>query len=372
MHTGGENQSRDPPRLAARFWDEFSGKQTLLDKFFLGKKAALGPSVPLSAPSQASSSLTPVAVSTSAAASTHSSHFADQLAKSPPPSLAPPTERLESTLPSDSSSISPTFTAAECPSPITVPPAYTPLTSATITLTHPPSSESTIRSQGKRPSTDDGLSGSKKQKLQKKGDSKIKETGKSTGKGKQTGQMQLSSFFAKPKPATPSSKTPLSTPQSSRLSKSASPSDLHSNEPPDLDADYRLALALSQESSTSQSNSSSSRVESEKKKQAWTSLLAPLPPPKCVVHREPAKEFTVNKPGPNKGKAFFICSRYVYAILHLLQPFDRNDYLLSRPVGPGYDKGKAERLREHVDSTWRCDFFKWKTDVWAERRREER
>ena len=33
------------------------------------------------------------------------------------------------------------------------------------------------------------------------------------------------------------------------------------------------------------------------------------------------------------------------------------------PVGPGYDKGRSERPREQVDHHWRCDFFKWSSDV---------
>jgi AP endonuclease-2 len=39
-------------------------------------------------------------------------------------------------------------------------------------------------------------------------------------------------------------------------------------------------------------------------------------------------------------------------------------------VGPGYDKGKAERLREEVDPTWKCDFFKWSSDVKLEMTRK--
>ena len=32
-------------------------------------------------------------------------------------------------------------------------------------------------------------------------------------------------------------------------------------------------------------------------------------------------------------------------------------------VGPGYDKGKAERLREEVDHRYKCNFFKWASQV---------
>ena len=34
-----------------------------------------------------------------------------------------------------------------------------------------------------------------------------------------------------------------------------------------------------------------------------------------------------------------------------------------RPVGPGYDRGKAERLREEVNPQYKCNFFKWASDV---------
>ena len=46
----------------------------------------------------------------------------------------------------------------------------------------------------------------------------------------------------------------------------------------------------------------------------------------------------MNKPGPNKGKTFYLCVR---------------------PVGPGYDKGRHERLREEVDHQYKCNFFMW-------------
>ena len=45
--------------------------------------------------------------------------------------------------------------------------------------------------------------------------------------------------------------------------------------------------------------------------------------------------------------------------LHLVLSLTRS----FRPVGPGYDKGKGERLREEVDRRYRCDFFKWSSDV---------
>ncbi|KAJ1306827.1 hypothetical protein OPQ81_007813 [Rhizoctonia solani] len=77
-------------------------------------------------------------------------------------------------------------------------------------------------------------------------------------------------------------------------------------------------------------------------KDAWSQLMRPIEPPRCNVHDVPTKELTVNKAGPNKGKKFFICSM---------------------PMGPGYDSGKSTRLREEVDPRYRCNFFKWASDV---------
>jgi len=47
---------------------------------------------------------------------------------------------------------------------------------------------------------------------------------------------------------------------------------------------------------------------------SWSAIFTTILPPLCNVHGELAKEFCVNKPGPNKGKTLI---------------------LFSRPVGPG-------------------------------------
>ncbi|KAI8922144.1 Endonuclease/exonuclease/phosphatase [Powellomyces hirtus] len=52
----------------------------------------------------------------------------------------------------------------------------------------------------------------------------------------------------------------------------------------------------------------------------WRTLLNKPPPPVCY-HREPAKQFTVNKPGINRGRSFYLCAR---------------------PVGPEHDPRMAE------------------------------
>ena len=32
-------------------------------------------------------------------------------------------------------------------------------------------------------------------------------------------------------------------------------------------------------------------------------------------------------------------------------------------MGPGYDKGRGARLRAEVDHAYKCDFFKWASEV---------
>ncbi|KAJ6517877.1 Endonuclease/exonuclease/phosphatase [Mycena vitilis] len=197
--------------------------------------------------------------------------------------------------------------------------------------TQPPEDRQSSRSQASSSSPASSSAPAKrKRNPQEPVASSSKKPKKDVSKPAIAGQTNLASFFSKPDPS--SSKSDTSKPK-------LSAADL-------LDADYKLALSLSQESSPPRASGSQSNGESKK---AWTTLLAPVKPPLCEVHGEPTKELTVNKPGPNKGKNFFICAR---------------------PVGPGYDKGKTERRREEVDPAWKCDFFKWTSDVRLEMTRK--
>ena len=236
---------KEPPRLAAKFWNEYSGKQTLLETFF-GKQL-----VDTQSPDESS---TPSLVS-------DTSIVAEPIAKPP---LSPSSKSHD-------------------------------LTSSLSTPASPAS---------KRKITVETASSSKKLKLKNEiAKPKVKNPGKST----------IASFFSQPK-----SRNTQTTASSSTVSKakdkavgtqSLADNDIAPSDDltqADEDADYRLALLLSSQDSIP--SSSQGRPEKETK-QAWNNLLAPIQPPKCLVHREPAKEFTVNKQGPNKGKKFFICSR---------------------------------------------------------------
>lgn len=278
LPAGGNRE--DPPRLAARRWEEYSGKQTLLSTFF-GKGNKL---------------------------------------RSPSNSPLSPTSDTQ--LPREHSEVAqPDRTQHTV---IVPPPTHPSLSSresactSTGQLLVPSLQSNPISSRQIEPTAS-----SAKRKLS---DSAAKKVPKKL-KG---GQSKLSSFFAQPSVSLPCNQ------------------EFSSGDIADhwdyIDSDYQLALELSAslENPLSQGSLTSATPSASQSKAAWSQLMAPVQPPNCLIHGEPAKEHTVNKPGPNKGKTFFLCSR---------------------PVGPGYDKGKNERLREEVDHRYRCNFFKWTCDV---------
>ncbi|KAJ7058091.1 Endonuclease/exonuclease/phosphatase [Mycena amicta] len=279
---------QDLPRIAAKFWDEY--KQRLLSTFFTSKAASPSPLI-------SSSSGTP--------------------------------EHTNATSPNASLNVS---AAAQISAPAAE-------TSSIPTPKYSAKRESDID----EPVASSSQPPSKKPKL-----NKDKDKDKSAPKAK-NGQTSLASFFAKPSALSLSSSKIRTKDKGKGKAREEAVIDCDdptssstTNTDIDLDADYQLALKLSQDCASPESPPTNKNIEAK----AWGRLLAPPAPPLCAVHGEPAKALTVTKTGPNKGKAFFICSR---------------------PVGPGYDAGKATRRRSEVDDQWRCDFFKWASDA----RREE-
>lgn len=270
-----DGDKREPPRIAAKYWDEFSGKQRLLSTFF-GKKSEVPP-VP-SLRSLASVPIIPVA------ASSHKSPSTD--------------------LPSvDTHEASSQFV----PSTQHEPRGSTPSPA-------PESSREAI-SRPTKP-RESSHSAPKRKKMQ--ADSNYPAQATKKQKTQKSGQTKLSSFFGNPVDTSP---PPISTSNALRhlnMEDVDSPKDeqpivsTNTSDTPDVDepslsqiqADYDLAqqLSSSQEVTASSASSTGDR-------KAWSQLFAPIQPPKCTIHAEPAKEFKVNKPGPNKGKTFFICSR---------------------------------------------------------------
>ncbi|KAJ3733397.1 Endonuclease/exonuclease/phosphatase [Lentinula guzmanii] len=330
--TSGQIQTKDreTPRLATRFWDEYSGKQRLLASFFNARSA--GDRM------KTNKLATPMPKSNNLDSTSGNSESALSLLDATTSQLA---TSLSSTLSQSSAHISsseaPTRTSTSSPSN-SFKKRKTAPSSSSSPATIAPSHSSILQHK------------QKKQKLEKD----LKEV-------KKPGQSKLSSFFvassisrgeSNPKGSMNSTVRPTRTISVQELAETETnividltSSDqrdgaVHSVAEEDNDEDLRRAIQLSLSQTNSSFSSSSSSQE------AWKSLLKPPEPPKCLVHNEIAKEFRVNKPGVNKGRSFWVCSR---------------------PVGPGYDKGHSERPREEVDSRWKCNFFVWSSDLGAKR-----
>lgn len=110
-------------------------------------------------------------------------------------------------------------------------------------------------------------------------------------------QASISSFFAKPKPKTPA---PTPKPSTSKV-KGKGKTKAEPEPPVDLD----LEEDVEEEDVEAMIEASQASAE------AWSSLFKPPPVPKCEGHGEPCKQWTVNKPGPNKGRVFWLCARCV-------------------------------------------------------------
>jgi AP endonuclease 2 len=304
MHMGVDAAKREPPRLAAKYWPEFQGKQTLMSSFFTKRttEASAPPTVP---PSNELSALA----------------TAFDILDTQPPSLS-----VEEKPPQLSSTSQPETEPSSTPTPLS--PA---LSQASL---GPPqeSHESRKRSRA----TNSAATGTSKPK-------KLK-----------AGQSKLSSFFIKP---TTSTTAPRKVPSDRAGSWTTSTSEIidlcedsEETSPPSPFPTITSEIRLPAEDSSSSSSSFSQGKENDNNEgsnagggvTSWSALFTPIPPPLCTIHGEPAKEFRVNKPGPNKGRKFYLCAR---------------------PVGPGYDKGRSERLREEVNHQYKCNFFMWSRDA---------
>lgn len=303
----------EPPRLAARRWDEFSGKQTLLSSFFAKgeKMTATATASDTTHDSQPPGSPPPYSSHASAILSTDTApQFSDAVPSDQAHVQDPDFIHTSDSLPflTSSTGSGPT------------PQSLTPMPSPSESGGDP---EKKRIAPLKRRSTDPPTAvASKPSKKQKK--DKGMYPGSDVGSG--SGQRTIAAFFA---PSQSQSQPPSRFPPQSSKSQRQPQSTLQtewnaSGDPPllssdgnhvtdHLETDYQLALRLasSQEADPLPLISSTADGSSSNSKAAWCQLMAPIQPPSCTVHGEPAKEYTVNKPGPNKGKTFFICSRYV-------------------------------------------------------------
>ncbi|GAA5922359.1 hypothetical protein JCM1841_003082 [Sporobolomyces salmonicolor] len=292
MNSGRSKQDPPPPPpgFAARFYDEFSGKQRQLSSWF-GKRGGVSPPQP-PAKSTSAPSASPQTVSASAPEASTCS-------------LQPPTSNLFS------SSQSP---ASNCAS-------------------------------------GNGSSS-------KKGKGKAKEEEETPQVEKRTGQRSLASFLRPPPSPEPLKKKRKKSVSKSKTSSppAASPPARSSSQPAAFtsaaspkcvsratrDEDDDIIILDDQEDLVASATASYSTAEvNAQAVSAWSAMLAPKSAPLCDGHNEPSKLLTVNKPGINKGRRFYLCAR---------------------PVGPGYDKGKGQ-AKINVNPEYRCDFFEWETNV---------
>ncbi|KZT64496.1 DNase I-like protein [Daedalea quercina L-15889] len=271
-----QQEGMQPPRIAAKYWEELAGKQTMLSSFFGKRDIQQSPPADASPPNDI-----PIPLSQSSSSST-----AD-----------PPAGSQHSSTPSHSQ------------------------TRATPKATAP--RQAPAASTKRKPVDQASGASSKKRK-------------------RDASQSNISSFFGKPSTSKSPSKEVIFVDDDETAPSTPYTVCAVAVVEDQIDSDYRLARELSMSEASAVENEPSSSPAPSGSKTAWAGLFAPLKPPNCTVHNEPTKLWTVNKPGPNKGKKFYLCSR---------------------PVGPGYDKGKGERPREEVNHEYRCNFFKWASEV---------
>ena len=100
----------------------------------------------------------------------------------------------------------------------------------------------------------------------------------------------------------------------------------------------------------------------------WSKLLTKKPPPLCSLHREPCRQWAVNKAGPNKGRHFYLCSRPVGPSNETLEMQARQlKQEIDAAAGSVDESALAEKVQQRDEilkilsgvNPYRCDYFKW-------------
>lgn len=275
---------RKAPALATSAWPEFSGRR--IQSFFAPKPSST-PS-PSPAPNAQQS---PSPISSSAISST----IVEPLASDPPSKTASPSLSLQNT-----------------------------------TSTPAPVNRKELKAETKKATPS----------------KKITER-KSSASAKSNGQTNLRSFFSQPKTQPESQNNESSTEDQTIESfgndtiastSTTNPISSPSKEQPSPSPD----LSKGEGADSFDETNSADRVTSAL---AWGSIFAPKQPPLCYTHQEPARAWTVNKPGPNHGRKFWMCSR---------------------PVGSGGTGNPNDDLK------YRCSFWKWDSDIRARQSKLDR
>jgi AP endonuclease-2 len=314
MNPGREPESSppDPPKFAARFFDEFSGKQKLLSSFFI-KRSTNGGGCATVVDQQSKVSEPTLQDARNALLSAAAELSGDP---SPTPDSEPTLEDARRALAStaeeagsNQSSASPISIATESKtSSSTQPVPQVEPVAVQMPLSRSQSIQSTSESRPrplKRTSSDLKSSNSK-------------------GKEKLKGQQTLAAFIKRPA-SKPKGEKEASTSQSSSNGAANDLSRTGSAELISIDIDSQDSakpvepppplsqLSEAAESSQLAAGDFKTNFNTPSTSAAWSSLLTPKAIPRCTMHGDPAKEWTVSKPGPNKGRKFWLCSRGVGA-----------------------------------------------------------
>ncbi|GAA6058522.1 hypothetical protein JCM10212_006961 [Sporobolomyces blumeae] len=293
----------EPPAFAAKFFNEFSGKQQLLSSFF-GKGAAIPASTVKSAPPSvspqpvASTSKTTVDAGLNKLKKKRDEDEEDddvEIVESPKPSSKPTKSKkgkgkekeVEEEKPVEKKKGQQSLSSFFRPTPEAEPPV----------------------------------------KKRKKSITPSTTTKKKKEKETTVGQRSTSELSASTRPPSASPQLSNERPTDDEMAPSPSSQD------DGLDGSNGATDLSGSPPSTSQLLTAEVNAQATS---AWSSMFAKKPPPLCEGHNEPTKLWTVNKPGINKGRKFYL------------------------PVGPGYDKGQA---KINVNPEFRCDHFEWETKV---------
>ncbi|WVQ74204.1 exodeoxyribonuclease III [Cryptococcus sp. DSM 104548] len=356
-------EAPEPPRFATKFLDEFSGKQTTLKSFFGGggaKRAVEKSKGKEKASVSPRTSASPATASASTAGNTP--------AASVPKSIPIPAPVGEEPVSAPLSLAKSAFSSLDAPS------APSSATAAFEADETPAIQENTVRSRSmtapvttkakgeikatNRPidmtfSDSDDEPVSKSASKPRAATKAVKSSSSARGDGGPS-QAKLSSFFSQPNNKAKRKSSPLSSSSTSKVRRQSL------SQTPSKPSATPFSPKIGQQNNTADSKSSGLSEEeqtlisqalavSEAEREAkiataapqWDQLFAKKVAPLCSVHRKPCKDFIVNKPGPNKGKRFWLCSL---------------------PVGAGYDMGRSKRPREDVNPKFRCDFFLWDSE----------
>ncbi|BGP12455.1 hypothetical protein JCM10213_006979 [Rhodosporidiobolus nylandii] len=298
----------DPPQFAARFMDEFSGKQKLLSSFFV-KKSAMPPA---EAPSPSPSASPKPASSSAPEASTSASR--------PSSSAFSTSQPLSSKASSASLSngSSKKGKGKECSPSVDVEEKKAGQQQLSSFFKPPPKPEPVKKARKKASKTDSPLP-----------------PASTSGRARSSSSQPKARATSRKPPEDSDDDILIVEPSSVAASTSSS------QQPPPSPASVSSATAQSSADAKAEREAAvaAAAATNAESASAWSSIFASKPPPLCDGHGEPSKLWTVNKTGINKGRRFFLCAR---------------------SVGPGYDKGQA---KIHVNPEYRCDFFQWETSV---------